>query len=99
MSYDLRCQSDSLRVTKHTRVFGVSCCPTSESKVSLIMSDGRLLIWHLTIVDYVVSLIKLYMAYAKKEFGEKSLGLACCITNVYHLHNKQDGIKEYNFKI
>ena len=55
VSYDLRCQSDPLRVTKNNRVMGVVICPVSEKQVCLIMSDGKVLLWELTTVDYTVS--------------------------------------------
>ena len=54
--YDLRCQSDPLRITRHSRVYGVTCCPVSEMSVALIMSDSRLLFWELKTIDYQVSL-------------------------------------------
>lgn len=49
--YDHRCQSDPLRVTLHNRVYGAACCPVSENKVALVMSNGKLLIWELNTVD------------------------------------------------
>jgi len=51
--YDHRCQSDSLRVTKHNRVCAAVICPVTEKKIALIMSDGKTLVWELTTVDYV----------------------------------------------
>ena len=52
--YDLRCQSDPLRVTKNNRVYGVACCPVTENRVVLMLSDSRLLFWELNTVDYQV---------------------------------------------
>ena len=50
--YDLRCQSDPLRVTKHVRAFGLACCASTERYAALIMSDGRILIWSLMTVEH-----------------------------------------------
>ncbi|KAK7498382.1 hypothetical protein BaRGS_00010336, partial [Batillaria attramentaria] len=47
VAYDLRCQSDPLRVTRHNRVYGASVCPVSEKSVALIMSDSRVIFWEL----------------------------------------------------
>ncbi|XP_038045535.1 WD repeat-containing protein 11-like isoform X5 [Patiria miniata] len=51
--YDLRCQSDPLRVTKHMRAFGLACCMSTERQMGLLMSDGRLLVWSLMTVNHV----------------------------------------------
>ncbi|XP_005089399.1 WD repeat-containing protein 11 [Aplysia californica] len=48
VAYDLRCQSDPLRVTRHNKLYGASLCPVSEKAVALIMSDSRILLWELT---------------------------------------------------
>ncbi|XP_077868471.1 WD repeat-containing protein 11 [Saccoglossus kowalevskii] len=50
--YDVRCQSDHLRVTKHVRPFGIYACPCSERQVALIMNDGRVLIWTLKTTEH-----------------------------------------------
>ncbi|XP_041477434.1 WD repeat-containing protein 11-like [Lytechinus variegatus] len=55
MTYDLRCQSDPLRVTKHMRTFGLACSPVSESHSALMLSDGRILFWSLMTVDHDAS--------------------------------------------
>ncbi|KAK7110591.1 WD repeat-containing protein 11-like [Littorina saxatilis] len=47
VAYDLRCQSDPLRVTRHNRVYGASLFPVSENNVALIMSDSRVIFWEL----------------------------------------------------
>ncbi|XP_054721445.1 WD repeat-containing protein 11-like [Uloborus diversus] len=43
VSYDLQCQSDALRLTKHARVTGMALCPVTEMKAALLLSDGRVL--------------------------------------------------------
>lgn len=45
VDYEHICQSDTLRVTKHSRVVSISSCPISEKYVSLVMSTGKVLIW------------------------------------------------------
>ena len=45
--YDSRCQSDPVRLTRHVRVYGVGVCPVSENKVTVLLSDGRVLLWSL----------------------------------------------------
>ncbi|KAF8786440.1 WD repeat-containing protein 11 [Argiope bruennichi] len=48
VTYDLQCQSDSLRLTKHAKVTGMAICPLSEAKVALLVSDGRVLFLEVT---------------------------------------------------
>ena len=48
VAYDLRCQSDPLRLTRHNKLYGATLCPVSEKTLSLIMSDSRVLVWELT---------------------------------------------------
>lgn len=45
--YENKCQSDPLRLSKSSRLFGFMCCPTSERKVALLISDGRIIVWEL----------------------------------------------------
>ena len=45
--YENKCQSDPLRLSKSSRLFGFMCCPISERKVALLISDGRMIIWEL----------------------------------------------------
>lgn len=47
--YENKCQSDPLRLSKSSRLFGFMCCPTSERKVALLISDGRIIIWDLKV--------------------------------------------------
>ena len=43
VTYDLQCQSDALRLTKHAKVTGMAVCPLSEQRIALLVSDGRIL--------------------------------------------------------
>ena len=45
--YENKCQSDPLRLSKSSRLFGFMCCPVSERKVALLISDGRIIVWEL----------------------------------------------------
>ncbi|XP_050396083.2 WD repeat-containing protein 11 [Patella vulgata] len=47
VSYELRCQSDPLRITRHNKVYGIMVNPVSESSVALVMSDSRVIFWDL----------------------------------------------------
>ncbi|KAH9489673.1 WD repeat-containing protein 11, partial [Bulinus truncatus] len=47
VAYDLRCQSDPLRVTRHNKLFCSALCPVTEKMVALIMSDSRVMFWEL----------------------------------------------------
>jgi hypothetical protein len=49
--YDNRCQSDSLRITKHNRVSAAAVCPVTERQAALITSDGRILIWEIGVAN------------------------------------------------
>lgn len=51
--YELRCQSDAMRLSKQARVFSISSCPVSENKFCLLLGDGRLLFWELKMVEHV----------------------------------------------
>lgn len=48
VAYDLRCQSDPLRVTRHNKLYCSALCPVSEKVISLIMSDSRVMFWELS---------------------------------------------------
>ncbi|PIK52366.1 hypothetical protein BSL78_10734 [Apostichopus japonicus] len=52
ISYDLKCQSDPLRVTKHMKTFGFSVSPVTDVEAALLMSDGRILCWSLITVEH-----------------------------------------------
>lgn len=52
ISYDLRCQSDSIRMTRHCKVTGVVCCPVTEKTLALILSDSRVIFWEMHTVDF-----------------------------------------------
>ncbi|KAL5022239.1 hypothetical protein ScPMuIL_001394 [Solemya velum] len=51
VAYDLHCQSDPMRLTRHAKVFVMSCCPVTEKSVALIMSDSRVIFWELMTLD------------------------------------------------
>ena len=53
LSYDTKCQSDSVRLTRHVKVSGFAVCPVSEFKVVLLLTDGRLLVWQLIPIEQV----------------------------------------------
>lgn len=42
VGYDVRCISESLRPTKHSKVVGMAVCQSTELKVALLISDGRI---------------------------------------------------------
>lgn len=44
--YENRCQSDAFRLSKSGYVAGFVACPVTETRVILLVSDGRLLIWN-----------------------------------------------------
>ncbi|KAL4232352.1 WD repeat-containing protein 11 [Mactra antiquata] len=52
--YDLRCQSDSIRMTRHCRVSGVMYSPVSESRLAIVLSDSRVIFWDLQTIDFQV---------------------------------------------
>lgn len=53
--YENKCQSDPLRLSKSSRLFGFMCCPISEMKVALLISDGRIIIWELKATRFQTS--------------------------------------------
>lgn len=44
--YENKCLSDAFRLSKSSYVSGFVVCPVTETKVILLVSDGRLLIWN-----------------------------------------------------
>lgn len=42
MSYETQCMSEALRLSKQCRVSGMAVCQRSESRVALLLADGRL---------------------------------------------------------
>ncbi|XP_041368583.1 WD repeat-containing protein 11-like [Gigantopelta aegis] len=51
VAYDLRSQTDPLRVTRHNRVYGFTVSPVSERTIGLVMSDSRVIFWEMKTVD------------------------------------------------
>ncbi|XP_064605109.1 WD repeat-containing protein 11-like [Liolophura sinensis] len=51
VAYDLRCQSDPMRLTKHSKVLGVAMSPVTERGVALIMSDSRVIFWEIKTIN------------------------------------------------
>jgi len=49
--YENRCHSESLRITKHNRVFGTAVCPVTERRAALLTSDGRILFWEVNFTN------------------------------------------------
>ncbi|EDO36880.1 predicted protein [Nematostella vectensis] len=45
--YETKCQSDALRLSKSSRIFGFVCDPISERTITMVISDGRVVIWNL----------------------------------------------------
>lgn len=43
MTYDLKCQSDSMRLLRHSKVYSMVYHPVSEKQVALILSDSRVI--------------------------------------------------------
>ncbi|XP_052225390.1 WD repeat-containing protein 11-like isoform X2 [Dreissena polymorpha] len=52
VTYDLRGQSDSIRMTRHCKVMGFGNCQVSETRLALLLSDSRLILWDLHTIDY-----------------------------------------------
>jgi len=49
--YENRCHSESLRITKHNRVFGTAVCPVTERRAALLTGDGRILFWEVNLAN------------------------------------------------
>lgn len=45
--YESHCSSDGMRITKSLRILGLAVCPTSEMRVAVLTSEGKLLVWEL----------------------------------------------------
>ena len=43
--YENKCQSDALRLSKASKLYGLMCCPVTERKIMLLISDGRVITW------------------------------------------------------
>lgn len=83
MNYLICAQSDSIRLSKNTKVFGMGVCPTTEKNILVLLSDGRVLKFELTKkVNALTSLSTLIYHIFKLNVPEK-----------VQLRNKQDFIK------
>ncbi|XP_052100859.1 WD repeat-containing protein 11-like [Mytilus californianus] len=51
MMYDVRCQSDSMRVTRNSKVCCITCCPVSEKTITLSVTDGRMIFWEILLAQ------------------------------------------------
>ena len=56
--YESQCSSDSMRITKSQKVYGLSVCPISELKAAVITSEGKVLIWQLQATQVCTCLLK-----------------------------------------
>ena len=43
--YDLHCHSEALRISKTCHVYAGAVCPTSERRVAVLTSEGKILLW------------------------------------------------------
>ena len=43
MNYQICAQSDQIRLSKNTKVFGMGVCPSTEKNILVLLSDGRVL--------------------------------------------------------
>eukprot|EP00795_Rhopilema_esculentum_P012339 gene12339-2990_t len=46
--YDAKCHSDVFRLSRLCRIMGFSVNPANEKEITLVLSDGRVLLWELT---------------------------------------------------
>lgn len=53
VTYDVQCQSESLRLTKHAKVMGMAVCPVGEGRVAILISDGRLVFLEMSAMHQV----------------------------------------------
>ena len=59
--YESQCSSDSMRITKSQKVYGLSVCPISELKAAVITSEGKVLIWQLQATQVCKCLLKCFL--------------------------------------
>ncbi|XP_052227947.1 WD repeat-containing protein 11-like [Dreissena polymorpha] len=55
LTYEPRCHSDSLRLLRHCKVYGFTCQPATERQVSLLLSDGRIILIDVMATDFTIS--------------------------------------------
>lgn len=60
MMYDVRCQSDSMRVTRNSKVCCITCCPVSEKTITLSVTDGRMIFWEILLAQ-VKKILKTFL--------------------------------------
>lgn len=51
-TYEVRCQSDSLRLLRHSKVFGFASHPNTDTQVALLLSDSRLILLDVMATNY-----------------------------------------------
>jgi hypothetical protein len=49
--------SESLRQTKYSKISGFSVCPVSESRFTIVTTDGRTMVWQLFGTEIKVSVL------------------------------------------
>ncbi|XP_078310578.1 WD repeat-containing protein 11-like [Crassostrea virginica] len=68
VTYDLRCQSDGMRVTRHSRVSSMACCPVSEKSVALMVTDSRIVFWDMMLLNDGVDIEPSPISDPKQKF-------------------------------
>lgn len=58
LTYEVRCQSDSMRLLRHSKVFGFTFQPITEKQVSLLLSDSRVIILDVMATKYARPQVK-----------------------------------------
>ena len=73
ITYDLIWQSDAVRLSNQSTVYGFCVHPGSETSAALIFSDGKILHWELveTGVGIVTKPMKIYKIHSCRSIREK----------------------------
>jgi len=70
--YENRCHSESLRITKHNRVFGTTVCPVTERRAALLTSDGRILFWEVNLTNGLMQKLQTFPSCLPKSMQSSS---------------------------
>ncbi|KAL3863810.1 hypothetical protein ACJMK2_005541 [Sinanodonta woodiana] len=83
--YDLRCQSDPIRMTCHCHVMAFACSPVSEKTLALVLSDSRVIFWDLNVVDFQpLSEQNISPLFTSEETDNQSIGNGLPLVSSVH---------------
>jgi len=70
LTYEVRCQSDSLRLLRHSKVYGFTLNPVTENQIALLLSDSRTVIMDVMATEYSKPEVSLHGFSRKLKYND-----------------------------